>query len=446
MFSISILYFLLFVGSSGFAVIPTPSTSTFGCSQNTVLSPVPEKSLISSQIPLALYDEQLGITFTQNFTSMAYNVTAVAQNDSYGYGPAYLLNGLSNSGYWYQVGLSYDWPYAYPTGGGYNRGFNMNYEVFNASGDSVFPSNGWGGLLPFLGQVNSGDSVLLRLYFSNSDVTMYAKDWNTGAIANMTYTDEGANYFMGSPNSAIDNNGFFTGLMTEWYHVNPYYGNEAKVTYSNYGTALSSAWMWMDEFKLNQSNSKQRTNVWEDFAPFPVLYGFNPKRLQSFPSYGATEYSDAYEFVTGYAGPYLVFAQLRVTDYLGIPISGAWVAFTLDNGTSIQAATSSNGTISLGMISIGTFHATISYLGTTTTVVGDVSTQTLTTVRIFPSLPTFLIIVGVGIIIIIINVVIAVIRVNRHNQQLVEAFPALPFFWFRVVPNGMILVLVQGCY
>jgi hypothetical protein len=358
---------------------------------------------------------------------MAYNVTAVAQNDTYGYGPAYLLNGLSNSGYWYQVGLSYDWLYAYPNGGGYYRGFNMNYEVFNASGDSVFPSNGWGGLLQFSGSVNSGDSVLSCLYFSNNNVTMYSKDLNTGAIANKSYSDEGANYFIGSPNSAIDINGFFTGLMTEWYHVNPYYGNEAKVTYSNYGTALSSAWMWMDEFKLNQSNTKQRTNVWNDSAPFPVLYGFNPKQLQSFPSHGATEYSDAYEFVTGYAGPYLVSSQLRVTDYLGIPISGAWVTFTLDNGTSIQAATNSYGTLSLGLIPTGTFHATISYLGITTTVVGDASMQSVITVRIFTIFPTFAII-GVVIIIIIITVVIAIRRVKKHDQQLMEASPASPFF------------------
>ena len=56
-----------------------------------------------------LYDEQLGLSFTQNWTSLAYNVTAVARNDTSGIGPAYLLNGCTNQGYWYQVGLSYNW-------------------------------------------------------------------------------------------------------------------------------------------------------------------------------------------------------------------------------------------------------------------------------------------------------------------------------------------------
>ena len=65
-------------------------------------------SLSSLNLSGLNYDEQVGETFTQSFTSMAY-VTAVAQVNSDGIGPAYLLNGLSDKGYWYQVGLSYNW-------------------------------------------------------------------------------------------------------------------------------------------------------------------------------------------------------------------------------------------------------------------------------------------------------------------------------------------------
>jgi hypothetical protein len=56
------------------------------------------------------YDEQIGATFTQDVAALTYNVTAVAQTDSDGYGPAYILNGLTSAGYWYQVGLSWHWP------------------------------------------------------------------------------------------------------------------------------------------------------------------------------------------------------------------------------------------------------------------------------------------------------------------------------------------------
>jgi len=95
--------------------------------------------------PVPVWDEQVALTFTQSFLSMAWNVTAVPQNDSYGYGPAYLLNGLTDKGWWYQVGVSFDWPYST---GGFAAGFNMNYEVFSPNGSSVFPASG-GGLIPF---------------------------------------------------------------------------------------------------------------------------------------------------------------------------------------------------------------------------------------------------------------------------------------------------------
>ena len=61
-------------------------------------------------MPQVNWDEQLGESFTQDSTIMDMNVTAIAQADSYGYGPAYLLAGLSNTGYWYEVGISFNWP------------------------------------------------------------------------------------------------------------------------------------------------------------------------------------------------------------------------------------------------------------------------------------------------------------------------------------------------
>ena len=89
---------------------PVPMQSGGGLRhpQNDLL-PISTTSQVSSSIPPANYDEQLGTTFTQNFASITYNVTAVAQSDTNGYGPAYLLNGLGSTGYWYQVGISYDW-------------------------------------------------------------------------------------------------------------------------------------------------------------------------------------------------------------------------------------------------------------------------------------------------------------------------------------------------
>src|SRR6267143_247654 len=85
----------------------------------------------------ATYDQQVSMIFTQNFQALDYNVTAVAQTDSSGYGPAYLLNGLSDTGYWSQVGLAYNWPLA--SGSGYDSGFHFIWEVFAPNGTTNNP-------------------------------------------------------------------------------------------------------------------------------------------------------------------------------------------------------------------------------------------------------------------------------------------------------------------
>ncbi|MDG7044203.1 MAG: hypothetical protein JRN19_01725 [Nitrososphaerota archaeon] len=266
--------------------------------------------------PAANWDEQLGESFTQDFTSLAFNVTAVPQSDSYGYGPAYLLNGLSDTGYWYQVGLSYNWPH---TSGGYNSGFNMIYAVFNPSGSIILPTSGGGGLDSFSGPVNSGDLVLLNLYFDNSTgvVKMYAYDWNTGASASETFSSEGATYFQGQNGySASNSNGFFTGLMTEWYHVNPYYGSEQQVTYMEQGFQFTSAWLWTHEWNPSTSQTLFSTST-----PAPVSL---TSQLYPYSSNGATEYADTNMFITGPIYMNVTINSYSETGDAGMPLSDSF--------------------------------------------------------------------------------------------------------------------------
>ena len=241
-----------------------------------------------------LYDEQLGISFTQSSPSLTYNVTAVEQTDpSSGDGPAYLLNGLSSAGYWYQVGVAWNWD----PGSLYGTGFAMVYEVFDSGGTSVLPAGGGGGLLPFSGPVQAGDSVTLRLFFSGGTVVMYAEDAVTGATAQTIYGAQGATEFSGQVAGPANANGFFTGLMTEWYHPNPYYADEQKVTYAT-RNATSGAWMWIDEFQCSDSNCTTETSLFFSSTNGPVTYD-SPTRLVPFTSNGATEFSTPYVFVTG---------------------------------------------------------------------------------------------------------------------------------------------------
>jgi hypothetical protein len=237
-------------------------------------------------IPAANYDEQLGLTFAQNSTAMSYNVTAVEQTDPYGYGPAYLLNGLTDKGDWYQAGLSFDWPFS---AGGYVVGFNFNYEVFNSTGQSVFPSSGGGGVTAYSGSVNPGDIVLLSLYLSGGQIFMYSKDWNTSSVAYENYGDQGAKLFLGLSNA--DNlQGFFSGAMTEMYRVSPFYGQESKVIFTDPHSNLTSGTMWIDELDMNTTLFVHASSE---------LSFVNASQLQFFSSNGATIGSDSYQFIAG---------------------------------------------------------------------------------------------------------------------------------------------------
>ena len=234
------------------------------------------------------YDEQVGMTFTQTFTNLTYNVTAVKQQDSEGVGPAYLLNGLTSKGYWYQVGISWNWA---QLSGGYIPGFHMNYNVFDSTGAVVLPASQTGGAMDLTGSVNQGDIVSLNLVFSSGNVVMSVYDWNTKATAQISYSAQGSSRFVGLSTPA-NSNGFFTGLMTEQYHNSPYYGTMQKVVYSNSRTALSSGILWIDEYNVNTHTLLFGGSKQVDFTSNPTLF-------QTYSLQGATVSANADNMVTG---------------------------------------------------------------------------------------------------------------------------------------------------
>ncbi len=146
--------------------------------------------------------------------------------------------------------------------------------------------------MSFSGPINQGDRVLVKLYFANSNVIMAADDENAGSSASEVFSASGGTYFVGLTGATANQQGFFTGLMTEWYHGAPYYGQEQKVIYSNSQVGLSSALMWIDEYDVQTDQSL--------FASTSSLVSYSgTSTLQSFVFHNATEYSNAHEFITG---------------------------------------------------------------------------------------------------------------------------------------------------
>jgi len=186
--------------------------------------------------------------------------------------------------------LSYNW--VVDNGTKFN-GFMFVYQVWDPIGRSIFPSGGGEGIMSFSTNVTRGDTINLAVAFTSQNIIMGAYDENTAGHASQSYSNKSASTFVGlnSPNNTI---GYWSGPCTEWYHLQPYYGNEALVPYSAQ-YALSSAWMWMDEYNPVTGWSGFRAN---DTCSL-VQYSPNPTQLQVFPSHGATEYSDAYLFETG---------------------------------------------------------------------------------------------------------------------------------------------------
>ena len=230
----------------------------------------------------ATYDQQVSLVFRQNFYSLNFNVTAVPQTDSSGFGPAYLLNGLSDSGYWYQVGLAYNWPLA--SGTSYDAGFHFIWEVFYPNGSTNNPV-----LSRVPDTVNGGDTVRLSLSFSSGSVIMSTLDYNTGASSSHAYTAGGGTIFIGSSSSRATRTP--TSLMTEWYHASPNEPSMKQITYSEQNLPISSGWICIGEYLPSNPNS--------------AVFGQCSSELslgiqtQQFSYHGLNAYASQYLFQTG---------------------------------------------------------------------------------------------------------------------------------------------------
>ena len=257
----------------------------------------------TDSMPPARYLQQLALNFKQSFSSLAYNVTAVAQNDSFGYGPSYLLDGLSDKGNWYQVGVI--WNPSNPTEVGFTPGFYLVVQIWSSTnGTSIFPKTGQAETYNFSGQVRTGDIVLLSLNFSNASesktgiVNMSAYDWNSTARSSANYTSFGASTFVQS----LPSGSYPSGLLTEWYLAEPNFCLPNKVVYSNYLKPIQSADMCIAELNVTNVNSSSNAYSYQYATIFQgcssVSYSSNSNSLQSYSLNGITIFSDAYVFIT----------------------------------------------------------------------------------------------------------------------------------------------------
>lgn len=80
-------------------------------------------------------------------------------------------------------------------------------------------------------------------------------------------------------------------------------------------------------------------------------------------------------------------ASMKVTDLFGLPVQGADVAAKLVNGTTVARTTNSSGLANFGLIPIGTYQATVSYLGLSASASADASVRSQAAATVYVSLP-----------------------------------------------------------
>jgi hypothetical protein len=204
--------------------------------------------------PGVVWDEQASLSIPVDTRSLFTNVTVSAVEDTYGYGPAFLLNGATDNGYWYQAGVVYDWgvPGSEP---GHYAGFGVIVNVYTPNQTS----NPKFAYLQPIG-LKAGEAVRIGLSLLGGCVAM---SWSVpgGETISETYDAFGGSRFVNNSPSATDIlPNYASSLMTEWWHVDPYYGATAPALYTLPKLAGSYVGLGVSEFIPGTADSQLFAN------------------------------------------------------------------------------------------------------------------------------------------------------------------------------------------
>jgi hypothetical protein len=110
-------------------------------------------------------------------------------------------------------------------------------------------------------------------------------------------------------------------------------------------------------------------------------------------------------------------ATLLIRNHLGVPVPAAQVSVTFSNQTTVLVVSGEDGVVTLTRIPLGTFNASVSYHGQTTTVSGNASVQTITEVSLPPPPLQVEIYVTASVIIMLTAGCIIVLIAKRRRQH-----------------------------
>ncbi len=258
-----------------------------------------------------------GMRFVNNVSAVSYSLVPTAQysyvGGDNGRGPIYLLNGLTNKGYWFQLGVGYN----------NGTGYYITYAIYPPNNPSYTLKNG---TVNLTSQIHPGDTVILQMQVKSNRVYLYAADLNSHGVFYYNYTANNATTFVGQPTSRTFF--FFTGIMTEWWHNASYFQPQYRVTYTPY-TLQQRTPVWLFLY----GNFAQGAYQNESVAPVPA-YISTPVSILG-PNASVTYQNGS--LITGTLAP-TTFTTTSTTSSTTFASTTSTITFTT---TSLQSSISS---------------------------------------------------------------------------------------------------------
>jgi hypothetical protein len=234
---------------------------------------------VPTPAPSPVYDEQAILFDPISTTSVSSAVNVSTQADVNGYGAAFLVNALSTTGYWYQVGVAYDWGW----NSGYLPGFAFIYAMFAPGEGTNAPT----ALCMERVSLQSGVPVGLAIQMNGGTVLLSMSDPSGSLLDSVLLGAQGAFGFVGASNATPA--GFFTGWMTEWRHAAAYYGPTADAAYSLTPNQASA------DFGIGEYDASTGHTLFGQESDQSLACGCE----QSFSYEGVSETAGASVFTTG---------------------------------------------------------------------------------------------------------------------------------------------------
>lgn len=214
---------------------------------------------------------------------LSVDVTAEPSEDEDGYGPAQVLAAHTDTGYWFEVMLTYNWASGWkedPNGKRYYlhyRGHSVQFHVWSSSGETH-----WYDETHLLGgervEIRDGERINLAMQIQGDEVVLGVYGRKKYEIRYPSYRSK---FFVGTSvkrmedgNVALHERGYFTGIALERYHTRYTWGGKKDHQYAF--KLLVPDEIRISSFEVHARNDATKQTMFTKIVPLiPLNPSFN---------------------------------------------------------------------------------------------------------------------------------------------------------------------------